>query len=82
VLPLQATLDASAQVNVGPTAPLVALGGGTVPLVLEPGFTALVSALQAFATGLNPGSLASAAAALVTALTALPPAGTTKVKAV
>jgi hypothetical protein len=46
VLPIKRTVDASFEVDVGPTAPLVALAGGAQPVALAPAITTFLSALQ------------------------------------
>lgn len=83
-LPLQASLDASVSVKIGPTSPLVALAGGTTPVTPSTWSAALQAALTAFAAACAPSidpTLVSAAAALATALSSLPPGATTKVVA-
>lgn len=79
--PIESTLDATAVVHVGPSAASVALAGGSTPLVPTPWASALATALAAFATGLNPTTLVANGAALLTALGALPPSATAKVRA-
>lgn len=80
-LPIEATVDASAVVHVGPSSPSVQLAGGGAPLVPTPWATALTTALEVFLTGLNPTTLAGQAATLLAALQALPSPATTKVTA-
>ena len=84
-LPLQVTTDATASVNVGPTAPLVSLGGGAAPIVPTPWATALATALATLATALGSAAsfanVAAAGSALGSDLGSLPPAATTRVKA-
>lgn len=59
----------------------VDIAGGAFPLVPAPWATALVAALAAFASGLNPTTLAAQATALTTALGLLPPSATILTKA-
>lgn len=80
IIPTDRTVDAQGLVKIGPSAAAVELAGGTEPLVLAPWATGLVGALEALATALSGfGPLASAGAALTTALGALPPAGSNQV---
>ena len=82
--PIKRVLDASAEVDVGPSAVLVAIAGGTVPLTPTPWATETAAALTAFAASLSTASvgplapLGALATALTSALGALPPAATTK----
>lgn len=90
-IPLTATYDASAEVNVGPSAPLVNLAGGAGPLVLAGPYGDLLTALGNLATNLfaaasNPSNptLAPLAASLLAfsfALSTLPPPATIRTKA-
>lgn len=77
-LPLQSTLDATVEVKVGPSAPLVQLAGGASPLVIASSYAAFLAALETFLTGLNATTLTAQAAALLAAIPALPPAATVK----
>lgn len=83
-IPLKRTIDASLEVEVGPSAALVALAGGVTPLATAPWGAALVASLAAFATALGGvatgplAPLAAPASALGTALGLLPPGATTK----
>jgi hypothetical protein len=83
-IPLESTVDASVAVHVGPSAPVVALAGGTTPLVPAPWAAALASALEKFASALQAvasgplSPLAAPASTLAAAVTALPPGATTK----
>jgi hypothetical protein len=78
-LPLESTVDATAKVHIGPSSATVELAGGATPLVPSPWATALRAALVAFATGLNPTTVAANGAALLTALGSLPSDATTRV---
>jgi hypothetical protein len=80
-LPIESTVDATAIVHVGPSSAHVALAGGSTPLVPTPWASSLTTALTAFATGLNPTTLAANGAALLTALGLLPAPATAKVTA-
>lgn len=82
-LPIESTVDATAVVHIGPTAPQVELGGATAQPVIPALWGAgLVTALGALATSLSGfGPLAAAGGALATALGALPPGATTKTRA-
>jgi hypothetical protein len=80
-IPLALTLDASGAVKVGPSAAAVAIAGGGGALTPAAWAEALAAALVVFATGLNSTTLVGQAAALVTALGALPPAATTRTTA-
>jgi hypothetical protein len=73
-LPLKLALDASVEVDVGPSASLVALAGGTQPIALAPALVSFFSALQTWSVAVS-GALmsagfpiASAQAALVSAI--------------
>jgi hypothetical protein len=87
VLPLEATVDATAAVHVGPSAASVAIAGGATPVVPTPWASALATALAALAGSLSAftsGPLAPLGAVgdtLTTNLGALPSAATQKVKA-
>lgn len=86
-LPSMRTVDASAVVKIGPSAPSVQLAGGLGPLVLESAYASLLTALATFASAMSTAAvgplapMAAPASALGTALAALPPPGTTKVTA-
>jgi len=84
-IPLQLTADATVEVDLGPSAPLVLIAGGSFPLVVGPWATGLASALATFATAAasatTAGQIATAAGTLASALSGLPPATTTKTKA-
>lgn len=96
-LPLSTTIDASTELDVGPTVPLVKLAAGADFLVLATPYAALLSALETFASSMGaagtppPTTLAqvisaiaaqtAAATALSTALGALPAPATVKTKA-
>lgn len=84
-LPLKTTIDASVEVDIGPSAPVVALAGGVTPLVLATWATGLAAALTTFATAAasatTAAQIATAAGALETALGALPAPATVKTKA-
>ena len=71
-IPIKRTVDASAEVDVGPSAALVALAGGAAALATGPWATAVFGALKGFATSLSSASsiadVAAAGAALSTAL--------------
>lgn len=70
-LPLKRVVDASAEVDIGPTASAVALAGGASPLVLAPPYESMLGDVTTFAT-----ALATAATALAAAMTVLSsPAG-------
>ena len=83
-LPLERVIDATVDVRVGPSAPLVALAGGATPLALGPWATALQTALSTFAVSMFAAStgpltpMAAPAAALSAAVGTLPPASTLK----
>lgn len=84
-LPLSTTIDAQAEVKIGPSAPVVQLAGGATPLVVEPWAADLASALAIFASAMATAAtgplapMAAPASALGTALGTLPPPGTVKV---
>jgi hypothetical protein len=86
-IPLQATYDATAAVNVGPSAATVALAGGAAPVATGPWATQLMAALDALAMALSAlttpplSPVGAAGAAFQTALGALPSPTTTKVQA-
>lgn len=84
-IPLKLSADASLEVDVGPSAPIVRLAGGTTPLVLSPWALALEAALATFAAALasaaTVGQVASAGTALGTSLSALPTPATVKTEA-
>lgn len=79
--PLNASLDAELAVNVGPSALSVAIAGGASPLVPTPAYTAFLTALTTFLTGLNATTLTAQASTFLGALPGLPPSATTKTKA-
>lgn len=84
-IPLKLVADASLEVDVGPSAPLVAIAGGAAFLVPSTWATGLAGALATFASSLGSattiGQVAAAGSALASALGGLPPAATTKTKA-
>jgi hypothetical protein len=83
-LPVKAAIDATAEVDVGPSAPVVALAGGTQPLATGPWATGLMTAMTAFSASLAALTTApltpvgAAGSTLQTALKALPTPETTK----
>lgn len=70
-LPLKTTIDASTEVDIGPSSPLVKLAKGTQPLALGEALQILIATLEGFATGLNPTTLAAQAVGLLAALEAI-----------
>lgn len=82
-LPLTSTVDATEEVVVGPSAPLVVLAGGKDFLALATPYQELLAALAAFVSGLNPTTLAAQAGTLATFLAspAMASPFTTKTKA-
>jgi hypothetical protein len=85
-LPVTRTIDATAAVHVGPSAPSIDIGGsGALPLTLAPCTSALVSALTTLATALGSAAsfanVAAAGTALGSALASLPKPATTKTRA-
>jgi len=82
-MPVKRTVDASGEVDIGPSAELVALAGGTTALVLEPWATGLIEALgtmaSALASAATVANVAAAGSALGSALSSLPAAAAEKV---
>ena len=83
--PLKNVLDASAEVDVGPSSARVALAGGADSLVKAMPYALLLSALETFASACSGSTtdavLKAAAIALASALGLLPPPATVKTKA-
>jgi hypothetical protein len=87
-VPLERTVDGSVAVHVGPSAELVDLAGGVIPLALAPYVEAIVAGIATWAatyvssptTPALYSDLAALAAAITAATGVLPPA-TTKVTA-
>jgi len=86
-LPLTTSMDAQTELDVGPTCPVVKVGGGTDFVVQETPYNALLAALTTFAAALASGAssppltpVGTAGTALQTALGALPPPATVKTK--
>lgn len=83
-VPLKRSVDATVELDLGPSAALVALAGGGTPLVLAPWATSLIVALDALAvslSGFTTGPLAPLGAigdTLTTNLQGLPSPATTK----
>lgn len=86
-LPVSTTLDASASLKIGPSAPDVELAGGANTLVPTPWGTGLAAALATFCAALTTppvttvAQIVTAAGALATALGALPSPATERTKA-
>src|SRR5579872_4115445 len=70
-LPLTKTVDATVELDLGPSSLLVKLAGGAQPLALGAGLTALINILITAFTGMNPTTLAGQATTAAGALTAL-----------
>ena len=83
-MPLKRVVDATVEVDIGPSAPFVAIAGGATPLVMAPWAASLATALTTFASAMSTAAvgplapMAAPATALGTALGALPPPATTK----
>lgn len=71
-IPIRVRHEASSEILFGAnSATVVRVGPAPVPVALGPALQSLIAALNVFATGLNPTTLAAQAATLVTALNAI-----------